>query len=82
VKAAAGHTDVSRIPAKVKKKQHGDVELRVSEEVLTINGRQVRCRVERSPAISVWRAPEIPGGVARLQSPITLTWVVAWAEAP
>ena len=75
-------TQTVRVPAKVKKAARGDVAVKISEEVLTINGKQVRCRVERGPAVAIWHAPEIPGGLARLETPFTGEWVVAWGEKP
>jgi hypothetical protein len=75
-------TKTLRIPARIKKAARGDVHVNISEEVLTINGKRVRCRVERGPFVSIWRAPEIPGGVARSETPFTSSWVVAWGEKP
>jgi hypothetical protein len=75
-------TRTLRIPARITKPARSDVQVKISEEILTINGKRVRCRVERGPFVSIWRAPEIPGGVARSETPLTSSRVVAWGEKP
>lgn len=75
-------TAIEKVPARIKKAARGDAAVKISEEVLTISGKQVRCRVERGPALAIWHAPEIPGGLARLETMFTGEWVVAWGEKP
>lgn len=75
---------IESIPARRPALRRTEVEVKESDESMTLNGRRVRCRVERGPFLGFWYCPEIPGGVARVETKAAEDdwsawwWVTEW----